>query len=572
MRKIYYLMLFNLFFSLSGHAQETNTNKFQTSTRQSLTWVLRPYSGAFQDDVKNTLDARKIGTPSKMDNNKISKSDLSGSNYNLELLIKENKIPNLIFKKIFTKGNEFSLENISDKAKNNMSDSDALTFSVTSIGTSDSAERKFFNAVLGSNYIAALEVNDVRTQEEQYDRIDNNNKNRAINDARDTSKKESEKYKFTPVNRVNTGYLSDITTSMYKIKMDSEEDLHNFEITVFGENGENTDEQKFDALTNYPFTLKKISSNTNTIKGVENKAVANTKNYDATHYFNKLFSNTNLLSGLTEITQNIDVFKTKAAIYETKPNIQVKIGTKESLYTNKRFFVYEQVMDKKGGLKAKKRGVMRVKGKPANNQGIAKGDTQPSSFYQIQGKKLDKGMLAEENKNSFSFGFGYGSNNVNFGADYYLPVTSLKLFAEYGVEANDLESNYGNPTQKLQSVALSAGLVKELHFANNFYLGLSLGAIKERTFAKEDDNFNETFELNGGMFDKENMGSSKLTYRAGTTLGIYISSGVRLSGTIIYAPIKYDEESVFVNEIYYNQYERSNTRYNISLNFSIPNL
>jgi len=91
------------------------------------------------------------------------------------------------------------------------------------------------------------------------------------------------------------------------------------------------------------------------------------------------------------VTKSVDDFKPRAPIYATSP-LLIKVGKKESVSKGQRWQVLESV-EKGDKIVQVHRGFVRA-GKVIDNSGLATGATTPSKFYQIQGNKLDKGMLA----------------------------------------------------------------------------------------------------------------------------------------------------------------------------------
>lgn len=94
------------------------------------------------------------------------------------------------------------------------------------------------------------------------------------------------------------------------------------------------------------------------------------------------------------VTKKVEDFKPKAPIFATSP-ILIKVGKKESVSKGQRWEVLE-TKEKGDKTILVHRGYLRAS-KVVDNSGVATGNTTPSKFYQIQGKKLDEGMLATWN-------------------------------------------------------------------------------------------------------------------------------------------------------------------------------
>lgn len=97
-----------------------------------------------------------------------------------------------------------------------------------------------------------------------------------------------------------------------------------------------------------------------------------------------------------KFSREIDDFKARAPVYQTRP-LSVKLGTKEGLYLDQRFFIYEFVLDSDGNFDRERKGVGRVR-KIAENDTIAVGDSDPSILRQQGGSRLYQGMLIESHE------------------------------------------------------------------------------------------------------------------------------------------------------------------------------
>ena len=86
----------------------------------------------------------------------------------------------------------------------------------------------------------------------------------------------------------------------------------------------------------------------------------------------------------------------------------IALGVKENLKIDNRFFVYENVQNRKGEVVKKKRGTMRVR-KVGNNAGKATGKSEKSKLYKIGYGKAREGMLVQQ-KDDIGVGIslGYG--------------------------------------------------------------------------------------------------------------------------------------------------------------------
>jgi hypothetical protein len=117
-------------------------------------------------------------------------------------------------------------------------------------------------------------------------------------------------------------------------------------------------------------------------------------------------------STMFKTTKLVEDFQIKAPIFVTYPT-QVKIGSKEGIYIDERFMVYQKVVDPKTKMESKKKiGMVRVKS-IADNDVVANGDSKASLFQQQAGKKLNSGNFVQMKEDlgiSVMIGYGVGDN------------------------------------------------------------------------------------------------------------------------------------------------------------------
>lgn len=113
-----------------------------------------------------------------------------------------------------------------------------------------------------------------------------------------------------------------------------------------------------------------------------------------TEAFNKL-----IYMGADKLGEQIEgkhqPFHIANALYATSP-LRAKIGTKESVKVNDRYFVYEHRQTSDGNMQRSRKGVVRATTHIAQNQQMSSGNSASTEFYQIAGGKLEEGMSMEE--------------------------------------------------------------------------------------------------------------------------------------------------------------------------------
>jgi len=568
MKKNYFFGLL-FFFIVIVNAQK-DQDLFEMNTRKNVVWIFNKYDGAKSDLVNKFSNVSEWTVPSLMNKFTIENNKFKFHLDDSKFVLKEKKVPNDMMKQLFVVNNTLDFSKFSELAKLNMSDADVTQFSASSVGVNGSAERKFYKNILNSNLIAVANVQDLHSQEVEYNRIDEQNRKRAADDAKNDKIKPENKYVFNPVNRTHTGYYAKIVVNVFKIDLSSEEKVALFEQNVFKE-GLSIEDQ-INLLKNYSFEIVGSGATSSVVKSVLLKETAIKQKTQDEYYIQNILNSGQFAGFLDAAIGEKDEMKIKSTVYDVSPNITSKIGTKEGLTINRRFFVYEKVQDKDGNIKPNRKGAIRVKGNPSNNNGIATGDTKPSQFYQIQGGKIDKGMLLVEKRSNTSLGLAYGSNDINFYIDSYLPSTALKLFAELGIESNlwnKLHSTTHEKEFKLSTTSLSLGLMQDFHFLKSMYFAPFIGVYYEMTKSNDEDlNVFFNFDIDEDSEVKD-MGNSKITFNIGSSIGFYLSPNVRLYGSLNYAPAKYDAQSELTIGNYFEKFERKNIRSKVGLNISL---
>ncbi|NJO92517.1 MAG: hypothetical protein HC831_28770 [Chloroflexia bacterium] len=218
--------------------------------------------------------------------------------------------------------------------------------------------------------------------------------------------------------------------------------------------------------------------------------------------------NDGISKSLDKIEKRIAAFRVKAPVTNVHP-IRAKIGTKESVTHERRFYVWEYVENNKGNVVGRRKGVIRA-WKVKNNKSDELGQTQESLFYQIGGGTIREGMTLQERKDAgFGIGGGYGSAgavvraDINVGQLANVPVRQLKLYGELvfntkeysGVKTDFLpeDATVSAPTMKekddFTEFKFAVGLLKEYPIGRgNSRWGWKIGYTGETlTWPKEEN-------------------------------------------------------------------------------------
>jgi hypothetical protein len=243
--------------------------------------------------------------------------------------------------------------------------------------------------------------------------------------------------------------------------------------------------------------------------------------------------------------RKVEDFKMRAPIFQEYP-ITVKLGSKEGLYYDERFYVYDMEQDKEGKTIKKRRGVLRASN-IVDNATIATGQSPASTFRQEGGKTLYQGTLVEL-KEDFGFGLsvGYGLldkfvGGVNVGAEVRIPkflkgsagwnkyLRGLYLNANVGFNPyNDVQILEDYPEEKYSgsSMSIGASISRETYILKkgNLYLMPEIGG--GIFSASLDEYFSDGTALNaGGMYVNGGLG---IGFHFGPTVSFFAKGGFNM--------------------------------------------
>lgn len=233
------------------------------------------------------------------------------------------------------------------------------------------------------------------------------------------------------------------------------------------------------------------------------------KAYDETLYF---------------LEKNFEDFMVKTTIYKVRP-IRAKIGKKEGLKCDHRYFAYEYVWDEKtNSVKPKYRGVVRATSKIVDNRQIATGEMPTSKFYQTAGRRLRTGyLLRQQNDNGIEFLIGAESGEVG-GAyariDYrtgrFSGIKALFLYCEGGLQTKE----YVGFTEEIAFLHYGAGLAKGFMLTRNIELRPYVGIGQEQANSDEINN----------LYNDEAL--TVLYFKAGANVALNLRYNIQLIGGI----------------------------------------
>ncbi len=345
-----------------------------------------------------------------------------------------------------------SVDTLKARGLYNANDNDFLRSTTSKRGISDLMDEGL--KLIEQSYILVFDFHNVNSIEDFYS-------------YNQTPKKE----------RVLTGFLGDVKIYVFRIVFDEKVAEDFFEKCWFSP-GDSKAELKKREFDNYKFdfifktqTISRIEAS-QSIKGLIGK-----KKRKTDEEFFREMAQTALQMSLEGLEYYETEVQVKAMISAVKP-ISSKIGKKEDLKFESRYFVYENRQGKEGKTEAKRVGVVKAY-KIMDNREVTTGQTKPSLFYQIAGKKIDPFGMYLVSRDSWGLNLASGiqvggKSGFQFRGEYFISknlrklvpanrsgkwLTSISLYAELGILPGS--TNYS---------ALTFGIGKSIYLLRNFHL------------------------------------------------------------------------------------------------------
>ncbi|PLX21242.1 MAG: hypothetical protein C0599_08155 [Salinivirgaceae bacterium] len=224
-------------------------------------------------------------------------------------------------------------------------------------------------------------------------------------------------------------------------------------------------------------------------------------------------------------------FRVKTPLVNDDP-LEAKIGSKEGLKVDQRYFVYEfKYNKKKDKTIPSRRGVVRAQ-KVINNSQVASGASPVSPFYQISGRKLETGMLMQQRSDwgigvqgRYGMGeIGGGGVKVTYNTARYIGITQMKLYGyasldplkTYEIDEKYFASSITEFEYDFTFTRIGAGLAKGFYFGRLFsiepFIGVSYESASNSDLTYADmalysknktllDNADDDIDINVLMYD-----------------------------------------------------------------------
>ena len=389
-------------------------------------------------------------------------------------LLNEKKIGQAVVAKWFNRQPDgtFNTDILKDRGIYNANDADLSIATASKRGESSLADAGL--GLVGHSYILVLGFSNLMTMDQYYDQT-----------------------KATPETRKMNGVKGDLIGLLYKLDFnDSVAAVFYQDMWVSKADGDSKAKiARFDATT---FPLIPVKNLVMPIQATQYNAgqPMAPKVQKSQDQLMRDMVNTSMNNVLNQLTYQVSDFKVKAQIYKTNP-IAVKIGKKEGLGFDQRYFVFENRQTRSGQTYSSRRGVIKSMS-VADNRSVTTGETQPSYFYQVAGGKIDNmGMFVEQRIDAgLNVFLGYtqnGLSGVTARGEYYIGrvlygaakknaiakgLTSFKFYIEGGYDTGDFILNTTSfipSSETVNMLRVSAGFNKDYYLTHSIHFGPFLG-------------------------------------------------------------------------------------------------
>jgi len=509
----YLLCILLCIWSIGLTAQETKQAQKIPSTydRSSITFLLLDFpNDNHSGDVKGKLD--KIVFADKYYNNNVNYLTLASPFNRGEMGVKANeaikqsieakKIANDIISKWYSRKDDgtMSMDLIEERGMFNATDAAVIKAQSTKRG--NSMLKDYGNRLISRSYILVLDYNDVQTMAEAK-----------ISKAR--------------------GWKANVTGYLYKIDYNDEIQGKLYDTWIYDDDQPQVKADKKKQFEELQFPITFVS--TINVMITSSQADENTQ----LGRLMKQKSDDQLLMELVQkgydeslynLEKKYEDFRVKMPIYQVGP-IRAKVGKKEGIKTDYRFFAYEYIYDEKtNSSKQKFRGVIRATSKIVDNRQVATGATGTTKFYQTAGRHLETGYLLQQ-KNDVGVEINLGYEIGEIGGAYaridarlgrYIGVPSFFLLLEGGAEMKDYTIN----TTKYEGIIFAhygVGIAKGFMITRNIELRPYLSIGKEMASHKD---FKDITDDNGKNLD----GINVLYGKGGINLALNLKHSFQIFG------------------------------------------
>lgn len=477
-RKPFIFLIFLLTFT--GFFAQSSSDQYN---RLSISTLLFEQEGAYKNNIQKAY--QNLVLSSKVNAHALEVSTLAQIQSEEEITLQ--KLAKQMISTWFARTAEgtFSTDLITERGQYNASELDMMRTKMAQRGLSFLDQNAL--DMIHLTYLTTLKFSDIRSWKEVYD-------------TQDAQQKKIMGEEFVPVERTKNGFLAKATVLFYQLDFSAETQSYFYNYCwINPKDDENTKAEKIRNFDNYAFKIHLVQEFSFDVQADQRNPKYNIlpQRSDET-LWNELvqFSYNKAFAQMEKKDPNFEV---RTEVYRTAP-IRARIGKKEALYTDSRYFIYERV-EKNGKIQEQRRAVVRAK-KVIDNEKMASGGAESSVFYQIAGSKIREGYVMRQRNDvgvGINAGYAHGflsstaAKGVALSLDYNLgglsrfskvaSVPSLRIFADFllpfeaiylmpGCNKQTLTPTVKN--EKFSFLRFGGGIRKDFYFGRIFSFSPSI--------------------------------------------------------------------------------------------------
>jgi hypothetical protein len=427
--------------------------------RNALTVVILDNNGSYINDIKKAAGTVQI--PEKFDDNNLTLRYFSAPSTSDQIRqgIENLKLPNHVLAKWFSRDvntGKFDMSLIGKRGMYNATTEDMIKASASKIGLDKIKDAG--RALVNNSYIEVLDIRNVMSMEEYYNKVDASARKSAAENHTE----------FVPVKRNQNGWTGEVFSFLYKIDSNAVDSLYD-KMWIYDDDDISTQNAKkalFDKATFRVSFVMMEKADASAVQYNPGQTLSPKVQLTRAELFAKL-NNSALQNSLFVHETKYEAFRVKTSVYAIAP-VRAKVGTKEGLSIDQRYFVFENIQNSKGETFSKRRGVVRVE-KVANNSTVATVNSAIlSDFYQTAGRKLEPGMTMQQ-RNDLGLGVSFGTTlSGEMGGFYGKVEKTVGLTPQFKVFLVGSIENKDSSVISYQYLRYKIGISKGFYFARNF--------------------------------------------------------------------------------------------------------
>lgn len=290
------------------------------------------------------------------------------------------------------------------------------------------------------------------------------------------------------------GWRANVTAHLFRVDFNQEIRNAFYDTWIHDDDSSDEKARKRSAFDDLEFPLVFVATVHETIRSTQTKRLGRkTDDQLMKELVQKAYDDV-----IFSLEREVDAFKVVTPLYFTRP-LRAKIGLKEGLFADSRFYVYEHVYNSRTNKVAPvRRGVIRASSasKIHDNRHEAYGDMGTSVFYQVGGRRLREGYtLVQRNDLGLEITIGgevgglsgfYSRLDVRTGR--FTGIRALFVYVDVGFDSADNHSL--DSSENFMLLRVSGGLAKGMRVGSAIelrpYMGFGLENASNDDFEDDD--------------------------------------------------------------------------------------